>query len=185
VAGSTKNIADNLPTAASKVQSAKGRLSAEHCLNRMFVRCFLPASARAVSTIPATGSVYMTDPVGPTMHEIVSDGSPLPPPMSSTFWPIAIRASSTRPDVNGANICAISTRYLSQYRAEICHASRALFCSSGIIEAFIRQAHWPLSGRVRAVPRSAGAIRVVCQMAALKVCQVSTHARRDMRRHRS
>src|SRR5205823_858012 len=67
------------------------------------------------------------------MHEIVSDGSPLPPPISSTFWPIPIRASSTRPDVNGANICAMSTRYLSQYRAEACHASRVLFCSSGFI----------------------------------------------------
>src|SRR6266480_969577 len=99
----------------------------------MFVRPRLPASARAVSTIPATGSVYITDPVGPTMHEIVSDGSPLPPPISSTFWLIPIRASSTRPAVNGANICAISTRYLSQYRAEICHASSAFLCSSGII----------------------------------------------------
>src|SRR5438874_3448288 len=67
------------------------------------------------------------------MPEIVSDGSPLPPPISSTFWPSPIRASSTRPDVNGANICAISTRYLSQYRAEVCHASSALLCSSGII----------------------------------------------------
>src|SRR3989440_9929467 len=67
------------------------------------------------------------------MPEIVSDGSPLPPPISSTFWPTPIRASSTRPDVNGANICAMSTRYLSQYRAEVCHASSALFCSSGFI----------------------------------------------------
>src|SRR5206468_6245279 len=78
-------------------------------------------------------SVYITDPVGPTVAEIASDGSPLPPPISSTFWPIPIRASSTRPDVNGANICAISTRYLSQYRAEVSHASSALFCSSGVI----------------------------------------------------
>src|SRR5438552_3387160 len=75
----------------------------------------------------------MTDPAGPTMPEIVSDGSPLPPPISSTFWPIPIRASSTRPDVNGANICAMSTRYFSQYRAEVCHASSILFCSSGFI----------------------------------------------------
>src|SRR6266478_7284923 len=67
------------------------------------------------------------------MNEIVSDGSPLPPPISSTFCPVPIRASSTRPDVNGANICAISTRYLSQYRAEVCHASSTLLCSSGII----------------------------------------------------
>src|SRR5438132_1361106 len=36
------------------------------------------------------------------MSEIVNDGSPLPPPISSTFWPIPIRASLTRPDVNGA-----------------------------------------------------------------------------------
>src|SRR4029077_12050578 len=75
----------------------------------------------------------MTDPGGPTISAIVSDGSPLPPPISSTFWPIPIRASSTRPDVNGANICAISTRYLSQYRVEVCHASSTLFCSSGAI----------------------------------------------------
>src|SRR5439155_8304877 len=129
----TKNIADNLATATSNVQSANGRSSAEHRLKWMFVRPRLPASARALSTIPATGSVYMTDPAGPTMLEIVSDGSPLPPPISSTFWPIPSRASSTRPDVNGANICAMSTRYLSQYRAEVCHASRALFCSSGFI----------------------------------------------------
>src|SRR5439155_23993452 len=67
------------------------------------------------------------------MDEILSDGSPLPPPISSTSWPIPIPASSTRPDVIGANICAISTRYLSQYRAEISHASSAFFCSSGII----------------------------------------------------
>src|SRR6266566_1695656 len=99
----------------------------------MFVRPRLPASAWAVSTIPTTGSVYITDPVGPTMHEIVSDGSPPPPPISSTSWPIPIRAPSTRPDVNGANICAISTRYFSQYRAEVCHESSTLFCSSGII----------------------------------------------------
>src|SRR5216684_2214579 len=71
----------------------------------------------------------MTDPVGPTMPEIVSDGSPLPPPISSTFWPILIRASSTRPEVKGANICAMSTRYLSQYRAEVCHELSTLFCS--------------------------------------------------------
>src|SRR5437870_8959545 len=83
--------------------------------------------------MPVTGSVYVTSPIGPTRHEIVSDGSPLPPPISSTFWPIPIRASSTRPAVNGANICAMSTRYLSQYRAEACHASRALFCSLGFI----------------------------------------------------
>src|SRR5204863_5126707 len=69
------------------------------------------------------------------MDEIVSDGSPLPPPISSTFWPTPIRASSTRPAVNGANICAMSTRYLSQYRAEACHASKALFCSFGFILA--------------------------------------------------
>src|SRR5438067_7439365 len=75
----------------------------------------------------------MTDPVGPTIPDMVSDGSPLPPPISSTFWPIPIRASSTRLAVNGANICAISPRYLSQYRADICHAASALFCSSGII----------------------------------------------------
>src|SRR5207249_9638865 len=75
----------------------------------------------------------MTDPVGPTMNEIASDGSPLPPPISSTFCPVPIHASSTRPIFNGANICAISTRYLSQYRAEVCHASSALLCSSGII----------------------------------------------------
>src|SRR5207237_1305808 len=79
------------------------------------------------------GSVYITDPVGPTMDEILSDGSPLPPPISSTSWPIPIRASSTRPDVSGANICSISARYLSQYRAEVCHASSTFFCSSGII----------------------------------------------------
>src|SRR6266699_801488 len=83
--------------------------------------------------MPATGSVYITDPVGPTMHEIVSDGSPLPPPISSTFWPIPIRASLTRPDVNGANICAISARCLSQCHAEVSHASSALFRSSGVI----------------------------------------------------
>src|SRR6266702_3351671 len=99
----------------------------------MFARPRLPASARAVSTIPATGSVYITDPVGPTMPEIASDGSPLPPPISSTFWPIPIRASLTRPDVNGSNICTISVRCLSQCRAEVSHASRALFCSSGVI----------------------------------------------------
>src|SRR5439155_26420566 len=81
----------------------------------------------------ATGSVYITDPVGPTMDEIVSDGSPLPPPISSTSWPLPIRASSTRPDGSGANICSISPRYLSQYRAEVCHVSSALFCSSGVI----------------------------------------------------
>src|SRR2546423_12943326 len=81
----------------------------------------------------ATGSVYVTEPVGPTRDEIASDGSPLPPPISSTFCPIPIRASSTRPDVNGANICAMSTRYLSQYRAEACQTSRALFSSSGFI----------------------------------------------------
>src|SRR6478672_601569 len=83
--------------------------------------------------MPAAGSVYITDPVGPTMDEMVSDGSPLPPPISSTFWPIPMRASSIRPDVNGANICSISTRYLSQYRAEVCHASSVLFCFSGAI----------------------------------------------------
>src|SRR5438552_2758980 len=83
--------------------------------------------------MPAAGSVYITDPVGPTMPEMVSDGSPLPPPISSTFWPIPIRASSIRPDVNGANISAMSTRYLSQYRAESCHASSVLFCSSEFI----------------------------------------------------
>src|SRR6266566_7815442 len=99
----------------------------------MFVRPRLPASARAASTIPAAGSVYITDPVGPTMPEIVSDGSPLPPPISSTLWPVPIRASLTRPDVNGANICAISARCLSQCRAEVSHASSALFCSSGVI----------------------------------------------------
>src|SRR5438552_9446293 len=99
----------------------------------MFVRPRMPASACVVSTIPATGSVYITDPVGPTMPEIVNDGSPLPPPISSTFWPIPIRASLTRPDVNGANICAISARCLSQCRAEVSHASRALFCSSAVI----------------------------------------------------
>jgi hypothetical protein len=48
-------------------------------------------------------------------------------------WPIPIRASSTRPAVNGANICAISARCLSQCRAEVCHPSSALFCSSGVI----------------------------------------------------
>src|SRR5262249_5820520 len=31
--GSSKNIADNLPTTTSNVPSAKGRLLAEHCLN--------------------------------------------------------------------------------------------------------------------------------------------------------
>src|SRR5205823_6391151 len=131
--GSAKNIADNRPTATSNEPSGNGKSSAEHCLNWMFVRARRLASDLAVSTMPATGSVYMTDPVGPTIDEIVSDGSPLPPPISSTFWPIPICASSTRPDVNGANICAMSTRYLSQYRAEACHASRTLLCSSGFI----------------------------------------------------
>src|SRR5256714_15478835 len=70
-------------------------------------------------------------PVDPTISAIVSDGSPLPPPISSTFWPIPIRASSTRAAVNGANICAISVRYFSQYRAEVCHASS--LCCSGFI----------------------------------------------------
>src|SRR5207249_869443 len=83
--------------------------------------------------MPATGSVYMTDPVGPTISEIVSDGSPLPPPISSTFWPTPIRGSSIKPAVNGANIWAMSVRYLSQYCAEICHASSVLFCSSRFI----------------------------------------------------
>src|SRR4029077_15708580 len=54
--------------------------------------------------MPATGSVYITEPVGPTIDEIVSDGSPLPPPISSTFWPVPINASSTRPDFKGAKI---------------------------------------------------------------------------------
>src|SRR6266576_2427807 len=85
------------------------------------------------------------------MHEIVSDGSPLPPPISSTFWPIAIRASSTRPDVNGANICAMSTRYLSQYRAEACHASKALFCSLGFI--LVRRKLTPFSSLSAFLPR--------------------------------
>jgi hypothetical protein len=44
-----------------------------------------------------------------------------------------IRASSTRADVNGANIRVISARCFSQYRAEVCHASSTFFCSSGII----------------------------------------------------
>src|SRR5439155_14360183 len=82
--------------------------------------------------IPATGSVYVTDPVGPTILEIESDGSPLPPPISSTFWPIPICACSTKPDVNGANISVITSRYLSQYRAEVCHAWSVLFWFSGI-----------------------------------------------------
>ncbi len=43
--GSTKNIADNLPTATSNVRSANGRSSAEHCLKWRFVRARLPASA--------------------------------------------------------------------------------------------------------------------------------------------
>src|SRR5207248_8555207 len=47
-------------------------------------------------------------------------------PLSGTF---AVSSDA----VNGANICAMSTRYLSQYRAEACHASKALFCSSGFI----------------------------------------------------
>src|SRR5881397_37187 len=81
------------------------------------------------------------------MPEIVNDGSPLPPPISSTFWPIPIRASLTRPDVNGANICAISARCLSQCRAEVSHASRALFCSSGVI--LVRQPDLFLFRRAR------------------------------------
>src|SRR5262249_17067031 len=58
--------------------------------------------------MPATGSVYTTDPVGPTLDAIVSAGSPVPPPISRTLWPTLIRASSIRPEVNGAKICAIS-----------------------------------------------------------------------------
>src|SRR5207302_1772510 len=131
--GSAKNIADNLATATPNVQASNGRSLAEHCLKWMFVTPRRSASARALSSIPATGSVYVTDPVGPTILEIVSDGSPLPPPISSTFWPIPICACSTKPDVNGANISVIRSRYLSQYCAEICHASSVLFCSSRFI----------------------------------------------------
>src|SRR5437762_2655876 len=90
----------------------------------------------------------MTDPVGPTIPDMVSDGSPLPPPISSTFWPIPIRASSTRPAVNGANICAMSTRYLSQYRAEACQASSDFLLCSSVFISFIRSS-LPASGRPR------------------------------------
>src|SRR5512144_210049 len=83
--------------------------------------------------MPAAGSVNLTDPVGPTMPEMVSEGSPLPPPISSTLWPAPIRASSIRADVTGAKIWVISARYLSQYGAELCHDWTALFCSSGFI----------------------------------------------------
>src|SRR6266536_2028876 len=84
-AGSAKNIADNLPTATSKVQASNDRSLAEHRLKWVFVRPRRAASAWALSSIPATGSVYITDPVGPTILEIVRDGSPLPAPISSTF----------------------------------------------------------------------------------------------------
>src|SRR5205823_14360810 len=104
-------------------RAANGRAFAEQCLEWVCVRPRLPASASALSPMPATGSVYVTAPVGPTLDEAVSDGSPLPPPLSSTFCPTRIRASLTRPDVNGANICAMSTRCLSQYWAEVRHAS--------------------------------------------------------------
>src|SRR4029450_3682272 len=38
-------------------------------------------------------------------------------------------ASSTKPDVKGANISVIRRRYLSQYPAEVCHAEALRFGS--------------------------------------------------------
>src|SRR6478735_4097887 len=57
--------------------------------------------------MPAAGSVYITDPVGPTMPEMVSDGSPLPPPISSTLWPTPIRVTNCNGCEHPADKCTI------------------------------------------------------------------------------
>src|SRR6266404_2819958 len=98
-------------------------------------------SSRAALTMPAVGSVNITWPEGPTTRAIVNDGSPAPPPISSTDWPATICASSISARVNGAYIFSINAWCLFQYCEDVSHAASTWSASSlAILFRFQRKA---------------------------------------------
>src|SRR5229473_287367 len=127
--GSGKNITPSRLIRTSNELSPNGRASAIQWRKLTFVMPRRCASRSAASTISATASVHITEPVGPTFSAIVKEGSPGPPATSSTDRPFTMPASSISASVTGSNILRRVALYFSQNGADSVHSCKTLSAS--------------------------------------------------------